>query len=364
MVKKIGGEFWEFTSLNQMGNYIKNWFGTDYSKRFLASGRTAINHIICDILANNTLKIIYMPSYCCQTMITPFLSNGINVKFYDITINKENGFDYNIDYNTNCDAILVMSYFGFYEPKIAEITEIFKRNRKIIIEDATHSLFLKNANSPNSDYIFASFRKWTAIPDGAMVSKRNEPFYIKEPTKRHLSFVEKRIDALNKKADFMKGINFNENSYLKAFQDAEDLLNNDYKDYKMDELTIPILNELNTGEIITKRISNARILINGLSKNPNLDLIYKNVDDNDCPLFLPAIIKNGMRDELKRHLIKNEIYCPSHWPKSEIHKLNDAAGYLYDTELSIVCDQRYDSEDMQRIIKVINNFRWQETKIG
>ena len=63
-----------------------------------------------------------------------------------------------------------------------------------------------------------------------------------------------------------------------------------------------------------------------------------------------------MRDELKRYLISNNIYCPVHWPKSEYHKLNVETEKLYNQEISLVCDQRYSLDDMQNICKVILEF--------
>ena len=77
---------------------------------------------------------------------------------------------------------------------------------------------------------------------------------------------------------------------------------------------------------------------------------------NDCPLFVPVIIKNGKRDALKNYLLENQIYSPVHWPVSKFHKLKKEEKNIYDNELSIVCDQRYDKDDMQRILNVITNF--------
>lgn len=78
---------------------------------------------------------------------------------------------------------------------------------------------------------------------------------------------------------------------------------------------------------------------------------------NQCPLFFPVCVPKGRRDDLKRHLIKNKIYCPIHWPLTEYHKnLSERAKRLYDEELSLVCDQRYGVEDMHRIVSCIRGF--------
>ena len=47
------------------------------------------------------------------------------------------------------------------------------------------------------------------------------------------------------------------------------------------------------------------------------------------------------------------IYCPIHWPKPQM----GGSSALFDTELSLVCDQRYTEKDMQRMIGILSDIR-------
>ena len=76
-------------------------------------------------------------------------------------------------------------------------------------------------------------------------------------------------------------------------------------------------------------------------------------------MFVPILVPDGKRDELRRYLIKHEMYCPVHWPVSMYHKLDKRAEIIYKNELSLVCDQRYTEEDMQRMVETIKDF-WKE----
>lgn len=76
-------------------------------------------------------------------------------------------------------------------------------------------------------------------------------------------------------------------------------------------------------------------------------------------MFVPVLVPGGKRDELRRYLIKNEIYCPVHWPVSDYHRLDNKEQFIYDNEISLVCDQRYTEEDMYRMVKKIKAF-WKE----
>lgn len=79
--------------------------------------------------------------------------------------------------------------------------------------------------------------------------------------------------------------------------------------------------------------------------------LYAEMGDRDVPMFVPVLVKKQLRNELRQYLIKNEVYCPIHWP-SEL----GGADKLYDCELSLVCDQRYGIEDMKREMTLIREF--------
>lgn len=356
MYLEIGSEFWEFNSCISSVHKIPDWLNWGQENRLFVTGRTALDHIICDIKARHKFEIVYMPSYCCQTMIDPFISNGIKVLFYDVCVNEEEGFCYNIDYDLNCDAVLVMNYFGFLSSDTGVIIEKFKNKKRVtIIEDATQSLFCEKAYNSNSDYVFSSFRKWFATPGGSIASKINSEFIINEPKKNHSSFLNMRIEGMQLKKNYINLQNIEKNSFLKIFNDAEILLENDYKNYTIDDVSFGIIENLNINKIRIERTSNAQRLLNGLTKSSVYKPVFNKVTSNDCPLFVPVIVKESKRDALKNHLIRNNIFCPVHWNKSDLHVLNGKTEFIYDNELSIICDQRYDTEDMEKIILVINN---------
>ncbi len=354
MYSEIGSEFWQYDS-NEINNYqIPQWLNWGKENRLLASGRAALDHIICDIKATRLFKTVYMPSYCCQSMIEPFISNEVEVLFYEVVLNQNGGLQYNIDYNINFDVVFIMSYFGYSSHDFSEIVDIFKNKRgKVIIEDATHSLFQIKAFNTNSDYVLASFRKWMAIPGGALASKMNSVFNIDLLTKIHEEYVNLRVEGMRLKDLYINYRQIDKKSFLQIFYDAEKILDKHYKCYTIDNLSLSIINQIDINEIRTKRIENANYLLEGISMNSNIIPLYKSINASDCPLFLPIILRAGIRDSVKKLLLENNVYCPIHWPKSEIHKLNQKSEFIYDHILSIICDQRYSHEEMNRIIEIL-----------
>lgn len=79
-------------------------------KKYLFSGRTAIDFVLSDIAQ---VSRALLPSYCCQSMIDPFLQRGIQVDFYQVYFEKEN-LQYRFPKNMDYDVLLWVDYFGFY----------------------------------------------------------------------------------------------------------------------------------------------------------------------------------------------------------------------------------------------------------
>jgi hypothetical protein len=345
MVQEIGSEFWD-SELNQL-----NKININEQHQYLLTGRTAIDYIIKNI--KNTLKfnVVYLPDYCCHSMIQPFLDNRIAVEFYNV--NFQNGkYTYDIDFDTQCDAILIMEYFGFSNETVGQIINRFKELDKIIIEDATHSWLSDTPYNSKSDYVFASFRKWTGLACGAIAIKKDGDFLYQISGVTNTKYVQLRKEAANLKRDYIrKGIGQKE-TFLKIFNQAESLLEQDYQEYSIPLELEEIIKSLDQNEIRHKRKINADYLIHELQNFNALETIIQT--KKDIPLFVPIIVQNGKRDKLRQYLIENDIYCPVHWPVSNEHRLDNKL--LYENSLSLICDQRYTLTDMKRIIETINRF--------
>lgn len=357
-MKEIGSEFWD-----TYAQYVKEAADTGIridwgiQSRILASGRTAIDHIIKDIKARQSIKSVYMPSYCCHTMIEPFVTNGINVQYYDIRLSSNDGLEYCIDPSNECDAVYIMQYFGYLCASVYDIARYFKDKGKVIIEDATHSVFCEPPFTGVSDYVFASMRKWAAIPGAAIVSNIKSPFIIPEPIETHKEYTSIRVEAMNQKEAYISSESADKEVYLESFRKAEEILDRDYQNYISDPLSRYILNSLDINTIKKKRIANANVLLDGVAKLNYLAPLFKSIEDKECPLFVPIIVvTKELREKLRQHLINNKIYCPSHWPQSYFHKANKYTRPLYDLEISLVCDQRYNENDMNHVIKALRSF--------
>ena len=132
--------------------------------------------------------------------------------------------------------------------------------------------------------------------------------------------------------------------YLALFQYSNKWLAENYSGLSIDPWSKEYLNHIDVETQRKIRRRNGHILYEGLGNK--VQFLFPE-SDMDCPLFIPILFPD-QRDRIRQILIENEIYCPVHWPRPEGCESN-----LYDMELSLICDQRYTENDMDRIVSVL-----------
>ena len=223
-----------------------------------------------------------------------------------------------------------------------------KGYKGVVIRDVTHSLF--STTYSDADFYFGSLRKWCGVWTGGFAwTEDGHEFVNGEPcSERYVSLREK---AMELKKRYILKQEVTDKKYLDIFEEAEEFLE-DVGIVQAPERDILLAQKIDVEGIIRQRRMNAEVL-----RQVFVDwLIFPQMKPNECPMFVPILVPNGKRDELRRHLIRNEIYCPVHWPFSRYHRVDPKTEYIYRNELSLVCDQRYSEKDMQRVIKVIKTF--------
>lgn len=352
-MREIGSEFWlEHKLIDSRKQDIPSWLKLGYDSQLLLSGRTAIHFVLIDILKNKKINSVYFPSYCCQSMLQPFIDLGINIKFYDVYY--DNGLKFNINQNQQCDIFFAMNYFGFSKGRMDKYINQFKQRGITVIEDITHSLLSKDQYNVNSDYMIASLRKWFPILSGGIAFKNNGSFYVlkKEETLNEMIQIRK-LAMINKKNYIKEDEPIEKQDFLNKYSVANKMLNKNYKLLNIDKYSIQILNSLNIKSIINKRRKNSEILFERLSKKKEIKLLFNEMNKFDCPVFFPIVFNSKKkRDFTHKYLINNNIYCPIHWPIPNYLERYKKTN-IYDIVLSLIIDQRYSEEDMNYIIKKV-----------
>ena len=357
--KEIGSEFWDVPTCEK--HEKQNGLFPETTQWYL-SGRSALQAIIKDIISNIIIRekntnfrlSVAMPSWCCESMIKPFILAGIDVHFYPVYWQDRLIKKISLDALDALDALdtdmlFLMDYFGYTstQPDLSAY-------KGIIIRDVTHSIF--SVKYSDADYYFGSLRKWCGIWTGGFAWTRDgHSLFAGEERDGASYYIELRKKAMEMKRSYINTVgaddNNNNKNYLKIYAQAEKCLDNTVDIFPATERDVLLAEKLDVDGIKSKRRTNAEVLINGL---PHEWLLFPEIKDVDCPMFVPILVPDGKRNELRQELIENKIYCPVHWPVSEYHRLSgrNMKG-LYDNEISLVCDQRYGEEDMGRMIETI-----------
>lgn len=338
-MREIGSEFWDVPTSGKTNTLFPE------STQWYLSGRSALQAIIRELHGARSVSI---PSWCCDSIIKPFVDAGMEICFYPVWSNGV--FHQQVDLNS--DVLLIMDFFGYTgeQPDLSGY-------KGIVIRDVTHSLF--SSTYCDASYYFGSLRKWCGIWTGGYGWASNGHQLTVESTS-DCSYVALRQKAMHLKNRFINQIPdadgklTMDKSYLSLYNEAEEKLD-DVGIAPADEIDIERALHLDVEFIKSMRRANAEVLRQAFSDL----LIFPKLKDTDCPMFVPIVVPDRKRDDLRRYLIQNEIYCPIHWPMSSYHKLSEEENSLYDNELSLVCDQRYAEEDMNRMVDEISRF-WKE----
>lgn len=342
-MREIGSEFWlereqEALSHNRDGIYV-------------LSGRTAIDLIIQDIVRTKRVRNVYMPAWCCDSMLAPFAAHRIHVDFYDVVhteSTESTAIICHTDFTDHTDIFYVTNYFGYENTLPVETVKRYKEQGCIVLYDRTHSFLMENdPYLALADYSFASIRKWMGVIGGAVVKG------VRDCDLKPYPHLECKEQAMRMKKAFIESdSSVDKQAFLKLYSEFGHHLAEDYQNYEMDDLSYALYKKEDLSAMQRKRRENAKYLHENLK---GVRFIGK-LTDNAVPLFVPVFFDTTeQRNAVRKRLIDAQIYCPIHWPKPTLIPADFEANKIYDTELSLICDQRYDLTDMERMVTLINN---------
>lgn len=291
------------------------WFLPENDKSI--SGFETGADAIAWILKHVDEKTVYFPLHYCQETI-----NRIALKAQENQILRYSHFSE----IPSDPSVVIWNHFNGYHPVPADLLS----SNHFIIEDCVQSLSAMKHMVGHA--AVTSLRKWLEL-DLAVVVSPFEQTEITSPSDYH---------ALKKDAERLKHKwkndpeSVEESAFLKKFATAEKLLENETI-YSAD---LSELYHYDWQKIIERRAENARVLIQGSNPQWWISLIQQH------ELFVMISLEN--RDEFRKTLAENGIFAPIHW-------LDSADETKAKSLLSLPIDQRYNADDMKRIIRAIEH---------
>ncbi len=343
MVKEYGYEY--NATVDEKLLSLVGWSGTNekwFGAYALRSGRDALKAVARE----HASSTVYLPSLCCDSMITPFEAYGCKIVFYPLNTDLTVDFFVLLNKLASIEGqklLLFYDYFSipmFCEEQLVELKRMFCD--LVLIKDITHSLLQAKPSETCVDYTIASLRKWLAIPDGGLLwenRKLRNTVFLEDATfaKRRLQAQCMRTEYFVSADEKMKG------QYRQIFSNVSSLLDNQPEPIKMTAYSYELSIHVDWGAVQQRRAENASVLLDIFSKNKKITIINEKVAES--ALYLPILIKN--RDGVQRNLSAKGIFNTIIWPLREEQALVcSTAKLVTECMLAVPCDQRYDREDM------------------
>lgn len=359
MLGEIGSNFWirpgEGSQGKQLGSPQQfGYEGSDYV--WMSTGRSATKLVLQTIAERNKecKKVALLPSFTCHTVYDPFMEYGYDIHTLPLRLNLTTTVEEILRYQEKCNAgvVLVHRYYGFDTlPGFNAVVELLQNRGVVVIEDCTQCLYSSFPFS-NADYVVASIRKWCGVPDGGFVICKEGSFHRK-PFRTDTNMVEAKRIAAELKYQYLFEGKGDKPSFKAKYREAENLLDNQVDFFTIGTLSAAIQAELDVELLRKKRRANYGALLEGLQNKEGFQIIFNTLPDDVVPLYFPILIDN--REAWQDLLADNDIYAPVVWPKADNSpQIEEVAEKIYERILCIPIDQRYDVDDMQRIVDVIN----------
>ena len=275
----------------------------------LNSGRNALRHVVRKL----GVKRILVPYYTCSVVWDALKAEGCELEFYEIGAD----FKPRTIFSQN-DFVLYTNYFGCCGGIVDELVEDCSN----LIVDCAQAYYA----SPKGRASFSSPRKFFGIPDGGVAYGVGSGEYDEDVSNGRMGhLIERREHGATPRG-------------YELFRKAEDSLD-DADVMEMSSFTRECLYHVDAQASRKRRLENFAYLHKHLPTAFPLALA-----DDDVPMVYPYITDDP---QLRKRLIDAKIYVASYWPG--VDHCND----LRERILPLPIDQRYDEEDMKRIVEVI-----------
>ena len=347
--RRIGGEF-ELNcadlEFDTTASPVLPSFGAP-QETWLDTGRSALAVIARHLAHTAEESTVWLPAYCCESIVAPFLRKSLRVRFYSVGERLDR-----IDAAPSSgDTLLFIHYFGCRNRTALRRVEEFRAGEVRVIEDCVQAA-LTTGIGTYGDHALTSLRKLLPQPDGAMLASR-ETIAVDADTADE-AFVSARVVG-----KLRRGADARPEGFLPLFERSEARLADDLP-RTMSWISHQLLRCSDLPMVAARRAANFATLRQGLVDiAPRIGIVpfLPRLDVGEVPIGFPIVVRGGRRDALRRYLAGRAIFCPIHW---DLAHLTGAAfteeRTLSASMLTLPIDQRYDEQDMATILGSLSKF--------
>jgi len=311
----------------EIGGYIEL---DNYNGKMLHGDAIALNcgrNALAYIIEARGIKELWIPYYNCEVIANVCRKYGAKVNYYHIDAQF---LPVDLPNNKNITLYLV-NYYG--QLSVEYITTLQKKYKHVIVDNA-QAYFSEPISGVDTLY---TCRKFFGVSDGAVL-------YTDKVLTRKLSRDESfaRIHYILGRYERNATEFYKESSDNNSFFDNEPIK-------QMSKLTRNLLRGIDYDRVRQIRTENFTYLHKKLGGINQLRL-----RPIEGAFMYPLMLDNAV--ELRKKLIQQKIYVPFLWPNVVDELPQDWWEWkLANNVLPLPCDQRYGTEEMERICEVLDN---------
>ena len=295
--------------------------GSEFHEQGIAlnSGRNALRYLI----RGRKIKRIWLPKLLCSAISDTCKEENVEILYYLIDKQLRPVLPQGLE----GDWLYLINYYGQYSvEEIRHLGQIYKN----IIVDNVQAFYTKPIDGLDTIY---TCRKFFGVPDGGYLYTDCTLSEIlqKDESYDRLTFLAGRLER-------------SANDFYSAYRENEQRID-ELPLRRMSMVTQNLLRGIDYEKIKKDRERNFSYLHEYLKSINQLELCLP-----DGPYMYPLLVKDGA--EIRKRLQEKKIYVPTMWPnvlESLAHEETEYA--LAKNILPLPCDQRYDLNDMQYLVK-------------
>ncbi len=308
---------------------IGGYFGLeDFGGQEYYSDLVAVNNARCALvylIKARKIKKLYIPYFLCDSVSSVCQREECPYEYYRIDNDLKPVFDRDLRKD---EYLYIVNYYGqLDEGYVRSLKEKYGR----VILDNVQAFFTRPIEGIDTVY---SCRKFFGVPDGGYVATDAllDAELTEDISMDRMRHVLGRYEGACA-GDYYNDFKANDRSFI------------DLELRGMSKLTHNLLRAVNYEDVKKKREENFKYLHSALGDRNKLPIKL-----NDGPYAYPFYHKDGMK--LKKILAESKVFVATLWP-NVLSMDGSVEKDFAENILPLPCDQRYDVEDMQRIVDAV-----------
>ena len=250
--------------------------------------------------------------------------------------------------NEQPSVVIVHPYYGqdLNDNELNCLRQTKKQGYKLVM-DITQCLYTKQYID-FAEYYVTSLYKWYPLVDGSMLLTK-EDFAGEKPESSN--YVARQKEAMYLRGSYFEtGSNYMKDISRRINKEAIAMNHTGLVPHSMSSFSRKLYRLADSNAASKQRMENGNYLHQNMHFNDKIQQVIATIDN--APIYYPIYCHDQLY--VQKVLAAQQIYAPILWPIDPNINVSDESMWTYTHLLALPMDQRYNPNDLQRIIDTLN----------